>query len=48
MIDGDDTYPAEAARMLIQPIIDNEADMVIGEYYQMGHMKRKIKEHSII
>lgn len=31
MIDGDDTYPAEHARDIIQPVIDGRADMVIGD-----------------
>lgn len=31
MVDGDDTYPAEAVRELMQPILNNEADMVIGD-----------------
>jgi glycosyltransferase involved in cell wall biosynthesis len=30
MIDGDDTYPVDRARDLIQPIIDNAADLVVG------------------
>jgi len=30
MVDGDSTYPASFARKLIQPVIDNEADMVVG------------------
>ncbi|KKL94443.1 hypothetical protein LCGC14_1864630 [marine sediment metagenome] len=30
MVDGDDTYPAEDALRLIQPILDDEADMVVG------------------
>ena len=29
MVDGDDTYPADEAGKLIQPIIDEEADMVV-------------------
>ncbi|MBN2373085.1 glycosyltransferase [bacterium] len=29
MVDGDDTYPAEEAAKLIQPIINEEADMVV-------------------
>lgn len=29
MVDGDDTYPAEEAGKLIQPVIDEEADMVV-------------------
>ncbi|MCL1631646.1 glycosyltransferase family 2 protein [Sporolactobacillus sp. CPB3-1] len=31
MVDGDDTYPAESARDMVQPILDREADMVIGD-----------------
>jgi hypothetical protein len=31
VVDGDDTYPAEAAEELIRPIIQGEADMVIGD-----------------
>ena len=31
MADGDDTYPAEAARELIAPVLAGEADMVIGD-----------------
>jgi glycosyltransferase involved in cell wall biosynthesis len=30
LVDGDGTYPAEQARRLIQPILDDEADVVIG------------------
>lgn len=30
MVDGDDTYPAEYAEKLIQPILDDRADMVVG------------------
>lgn len=31
MVDGDGTYPAEAARSLIQPVLEENADMVIGD-----------------
>ncbi|MBR6272044.1 MAG: glycosyltransferase [Bacteroidales bacterium] len=31
MVDGDGTYPAEAALSLIQPVLDDDADMVIGD-----------------
>lgn len=31
MVDGDDTYPAEAVKELIAPIIEKKADMVIGD-----------------
>ncbi len=30
MVDGDDTYPAESVHSLIQPILDEEADMTVG------------------
>ena len=31
MVDGDGTYPAQAAMDLLQPVIDGDADMVIGD-----------------
>ena len=31
MIDGDDTYPAEHARQMCSLILENKADMVIGD-----------------
>ena len=31
MVDGDGTYPAEAAVTLLQPVMDEDADMVIGD-----------------
>ena len=43
MVDGDDTYPAEAARKLIQPIINNEADMVIGDRLSNGTYEKENK-----
>lgn len=43
MVDGDDTYPAEAARELIQPIINNEADMVIGDRLSNGTYEKENK-----
>jgi glycosyltransferase involved in cell wall biosynthesis len=30
MVDGDDTYPPEKVRELLQPVFDSEADMVVG------------------
>src|SRR5215470_17614461 len=29
LVDGDDTYPAEDAPRLLQPLIDDEADVVV-------------------
>lgn len=37
MVDGDDTYPAERAEALIQPVILDQADMVIGSRILNGH-----------
>lgn len=31
MVDGDDTYPAEEANKLINPVLEGKADMVIGD-----------------
>lgn len=31
MVDGDDTYPADAESMLVKEVLNNQADMVIGD-----------------
>ena len=36
MVDGDDTYPAEFVHSLILPILDGQADMVIGDRHSNG------------
>lgn len=36
MVDGDDTYPAEFVHSLITPILQGEADMVIGDRHSNG------------
>ena len=36
MVDGDDTYPAEAARDLIAPLTAGEADMTVGDRLSNG------------
>ena len=36
MIDGDDTYPVEEIRKMIQPVVDKEVDMVIGDRLSNG------------
>ena len=36
MVDGDDTYPAEAAVELLRPLIDDKADMVVGDRLSNG------------
>ena len=36
MVDGDDTYPAEAAPKLLAPLMNDEADMVVGDRLSNG------------
>lgn len=36
MVDGDDTYPADEVHKLIEPVMNNEADMVIGDRLSNG------------
>ncbi len=36
LVDGDDTYPAEAARDLLAPLMADEADMVVGDRLSNG------------
>ena len=36
MIDGDDTYPAEAVHELIKPVADGTAEMVVGDRLSKG------------
>nr|CRY96231.1 hypothetical protein [uncultured prokaryote] len=31
MVDGDDTYPAEYAPEMVRPVLDDQADMVVGD-----------------
>jgi glycosyltransferase involved in cell wall biosynthesis len=39
MVDGDDTYPAERARDLLQPLLEEKADMVAG--YRLSEYEDK-------
>lgn len=43
MVDGDDTYPAEFALELLKPIINNEADMTIGDRLSNGTYRSENK-----
>jgi len=43
MVDGDDTYPAEFVHQLIEPIVNKEADMVIGDRLSNGTYKSENK-----
>lgn len=39
LVDGDDTYPADEVYKLINPIIDKQADMVVGDRLSNGRYK---------
>ncbi|MCG8672847.1 MAG: glycosyltransferase [Pseudomonadales bacterium] len=43
MSDADMTYPANQAKELIQPILDNKADMVVGDRLSGGHYQQENK-----
>ncbi len=43
MSDADLTYPAERVRDLIQPVLDNRADMVVGDRLSGGHYRQENK-----
>lgn len=45
MVDGDDTYPADEVHKLIEPIRNNEADMVIGDRLSNGTYQEENKRH---
>lgn len=45
MVDGDDTYPAEEVHKLMEPIIKQEADMVIGDRLTNGTYQHENKRH---
>ena len=40
MVDGDDTYPAAAVHSLLQPVLNNRADMVVGSRLLPGTQSR--------
>lgn len=43
MVDGDDTYPAEFVHQLIQPVVDGQADMCIGDRLSNGTYQKENK-----
>jgi glycosyltransferase involved in cell wall biosynthesis len=45
MVDGDDTYPAEEVHKLINPIVNGEADMCIGDRLSNGTYQKENKRH---
>lgn len=44
MVDGDDTYPAEFVHQLIEPVVNGEADMTIGDRLSNGTYSKEIKK----
>lgn len=45
MVDGDDTYPAEFVHKLIEPVLNGEADMTIGDRLSNGTYQQEIKKN---
>lgn len=43
LVDGDDTYPAEFVHDLIQPVAENQADMVLGDRISNGAYSKENK-----
>jgi glycosyltransferase involved in cell wall biosynthesis len=43
MVDGDDTYPAEFVHKLIEPVMNGEADMTIGDRLSNGTYQKENK-----
>lgn len=41
MVDGDDTYPAEAATLLLAPLANNQADMTVGDRLSNGAYEKE-------
>ncbi len=45
MVDGDDTYPAEFVHKLMEPVVNREADMTIGDRLSNGTYQKEIKKN---
>lgn len=43
LCDADMTYPADQIHALIQPVLDNIADMVVGDRHSSGHYQKENK-----
>lgn len=43
LVDGDTTYPADAVRQLLDPVLSGNADMVVGDRLSGGHYSRENK-----
>ena len=40
MVDGDDTYPAESAREMVERVMERHADMVVGDRLSLRILQR--------
>jgi len=45
LVDGDDTYPAESVKNLLEPVINEEAEMVVGNRIHKKNMKNFSRSH---
>lgn len=43
MVDGDSTYPSDELKKLLEPILNNEADMVVGDRQAKGRYRSQNK-----
>ena len=41
LADADMTYPADRARDLLRPVLENQADMVVGDRHSHGHYQKE-------
>jgi glycosyltransferase involved in cell wall biosynthesis len=45
LVDGDDTYPAESVKSLLEPIINEEAEMTVGNRIHKQNLKNFSQSH---
>lgn len=45
LVDGDDTYPAESVKKLLEPVISEEAEMVVGNRIHKKNIKKFSQSH---
>lgn len=45
LVDGDDTYPAESVRAMLKPVLQGQADMVVGDRLSNGTYEKENKRN---
>jgi glycosyltransferase involved in cell wall biosynthesis len=45
LVDGDDTYPAESVKKLLEPVVSEEVEMVVGNRIHNKNMKNFSRSH---